>query len=170
MAIMKKHVIGFLSIAALLLSAGVQAAVVNWTGSLDAAQEVPSNASPGTGSAFGTLDDATGLLGWNISWSGLSGQAVAMHFHGPAGPGVNTGVQVNIGSISGLISASIGFAVISASQMNDFLDDKWYINIHTSSFPGGEIRGQVITVPEPSTLALLGLALLGVAAARRAKS
>ena len=77
---------------------------------------------------------------------------------------------MNIGNISGLTSASIGSAAITAAQMIDFLDDKWYINIHTPTFLGGEIRGQVVTVvPEPATLALFGLALLAVAATRRAK-
>ena len=42
-----------------------------------------------------------------------------------------------------------------------------YINFHTVQFPGGEIRGQ-ITVPEPATLTLLGLA--GLAAVRRRRT
>jgi hypothetical protein len=37
-------------------------------------------------------------------------------------------------------------------QLNDSL---WYVNIHTSTFGGGEIRGQIIPVPEPATTGLL---------------
>jgi hypothetical protein len=40
-----------------------------------------------------------------------------------------------------------------------------YLNIHTANFQSGEIRAQLI--PEPATLSLLGLSLLGLAAARR---
>ena len=39
---------------------------------------------------------------------------------------------------------------------------KAYLNIHTSAFPGGEIRGFLVEVPEPSTLALFGFGLLGL--------
>jgi hypothetical protein len=44
--------------------------------------------------------------------------------------------------------------------------DKAYFNIHTTTFGGGEIRG-FLTVPEPATLLLLGLGLVGVVGIRR---
>jgi hypothetical protein len=44
-----------------------------------------------------------------------------------------------------------------------------YLNIHTTNFGGGEIRGQLAVVPEPATWILTGAALAGLAAARRKK-
>lgn len=48
-------------------------------------------------------------------------------------------------------------------------DGKAYLNLHTSAYPGGEIRGLLAPVPEPGTYALMlgGLALLGWAGRQR---
>ena len=99
----KKTLLGLIAMAGILVPAAVQATIIPWSASLNGAQEVPASGSLGSGSAFGTIDDASGALAWNITFSGLSGPLIGIHFHGPAAPGVNAGVRVNIGTISGCL-------------------------------------------------------------------
>lgn len=127
---------------------------------LDGLQETPPNASPGTGGGPGVVnyDDATLNLSWNFSFQDLLAPASAAHFH-KAPPGVAGPVVVPITVPAATSGVSNGNAAITAAQGADLLAGQWYLNIHTSVFPGGEIRGQVIEqVPEPGTLLLLSMA------------
>lgn len=55
-------------------------------------------------------------------------------------------------------------------QEADLRANLWYINIHTVDYPNGEIRGQLLEIPEPEHYAAFaGLALLGLAGYRRFK-
>jgi hypothetical protein len=151
------------------VSPGALATLIPLEATIDGAQANAGagTGSAGTGSATMTYDDLTGLFAWEIEWSGLSGPAVIAHFHGPALPGSNAGVEVNIPVLT---SPSIGSEVISNSQAADLLAGRWYINIHTQQNIGGEIRGQVVrsaVVPLPSSLGLLVVALLGLGLRRR---
>ena len=151
------------------------AALEDFTVSLDGAQD-GGGGRQGSGSGTLTLDTTVNTLTFNnILWSGLSADSTASHIHGPAAPGVSTSVlyplnptytQVGPGIRSGQFSGTLpladgtgGFTI--AQQISQLEGGLWYINIHSdglqNGFPGGEIRGQIIAVPEPSTLALLSL-------------
>jgi hypothetical protein len=130
-----------LSAALLGASAGV-ADTVAMKAELKAANEVPPNASTGSGTADVTYDTASKRVSWKVTYSGLTGGPTAAHFHGPAEPGKNAGVAVPISNIA--TSPSEGSATLSDAQAADLLAGRYYINIHTAANPGGEIRGQVV--------------------------
>jgi hypothetical protein len=109
---------------------------------LTAAQEVPPTSSAGQGSGEFMLDPATKHLTWNVSYSGLTGKALAAHIHGPAAPGSNAGVVVNLAP-QGPGDPIRGSATLTDAQMADLVAGKDYVNIHTAQNKGGEIRGQI---------------------------
>lgn len=119
----------------LAASAGAQ----NYAASIDGLQEVPPNASPGFGSGSFVLDAAK-VLSYNISFSGLVASETASHIHGPASPGVNAGVLFPLPLGSPKIGATPALTATQEGWLNSGL---LYVNIHSSTFPGGEIRGQI---------------------------
>ena len=165
------------SLATLLLATSAGATSFTISASADGAQETPPNASPGTSILTGTYDDATNLLTWSGSFSGLIGTTTDAHFHGPAAVGVPAGVAIHITAAGGgdifplgvTAGAYSGSATITETHESQLLSGLWYLNIHTTFLLGGEIRGQVsaVVVPEPSTAALLGLGLIALARTRR---
>lgn len=99
-------------------------------------------ASPGTGSATISYNQASKELTWTLTWSPLSGPATMAHFHGPAASGANAGVALPIAA-AGMTSPVSGKATLTDAQAADLLAGRWYVNIHTAANPGGEIRGHV---------------------------
>jgi hypothetical protein len=118
------------------------AAQVNLMATLTGTEEVPSNASAGTGTVEATYDTDSNVLNYTITYSGLTGDATAAHFHGPAAPGENAPPAVPIeGSLASPIA---GTATLTDEQEAQLLGGQWYFNLHTAQYPDGEVRGQVL--------------------------
>ena len=115
-------------------------ATQSFRATLSSAAEVPSNASPGTGTLEATFDKASSVLKWKVVYSGLTGPATMAHFHGPAMPGANAGVVVPFPSAA---SPAEGTATLTPAQAADLMAGKWYVNVHTEANKAGEVRGQL---------------------------
>lgn len=121
------------------------------------AQETPATPSTALGKLDVSYSKDTRVLTYTISWSGLTGAVANMHIHGLAPAGFAAGIVQNI------ITASSGIATPNATlygatgkfsgtlnvdgvavKEQDLLNGLYYINIHTATYPSGEIRGQIV--------------------------
>lgn len=186
-------------LASLLVSAviGAQAGVSEYSVSLNGANEAPANASLGTGLGRVLYDDIAHTLKLEVAFSGLTGNVTASHIHaataspftGTAGVATTTptfagfplgatfGVYTNTldltlaGSFnSAYVTANGGTLGTAEVALKTAMDTgRAYLNIHSTFAPGGEIRGFLTSVPEPTTAGLFALGALALARQVRRK-
>jgi hypothetical protein len=71
------------------------------------------------------------------------------------------------GTFSGKWDSTEGNNTTLLLQLPNILAGRSYINFHTTQFGGGEIRGAIAALPEPTSLLLLGTGGLGLIAKLR---
>lgn len=154
---------------------------------------LPTNENPNSasGTATGgellggiTFDDVTSVLSINVGWgsangfSDLTGSATVAHIHGATANGgeaaftQNASSKYNLHTVVGSWNPSAsaggfnGTVAILAGDVPALLNGQFYINVHTSANGPGEIRGNLVQVPEP-TASVMGIAALGLLTLRR---
>lgn len=136
--------------------------IVTFKATLNGAAEVPATTSNGTGTFTATLDTATNVFTYDMTYTGLTGNVTAGHIHGPAAATASAGTTINFGTLPGatfIVGATSGTAhgtatlnaatQITAAVSGDSLKKLLfagltYANIHSSTNGGGEIRGQIL--------------------------
>lgn len=179
------------------LSPGLaQAVPILYTATLSGPAEDPPNASPGTGNALVAYDPVAHTLFVDVDFTDLTAPTTTSHIHccttvpGAGTAGVATATPTFPGFPAGVTAGAYSqtFDLTLASSFNPafvnfnggtlalaenalaagLASGQAYFNIHTSAYPAGEIRGFLVaSVPEPTTLALLGLGFGGLLATRR---
>jgi hypothetical protein len=188
------------SILALGLAPSAHAVPVTFEveAALSGANENPANGSAGTGLAIVDVDTALHTMRVRITFADLAGPTTAAHIHCctappgnvivatlvPAFPGfplgVTSGTSDSTLDLTSLLSYNPAFVTAhggtAAGAEHDLVEGLFagtaYLNIHSSAFGGGEIRGFLAVVPEPALVALFAFAAAAVAGtgARRRRS
>jgi hypothetical protein len=170
-----------LSLFSLLVATSTaDAALLTFSSSLSGANESPANASPATGSVLISWDTDINSMGRGlIQRADRQHHERAIHCCTTVPLTANVGVATTLPTFAGFpagvtagvfdatydmtlassynpafVTASGGTTALAAARLLQGLKDgKAYFNIHTTTFPGGEIRG--FPVPEPASALLL---------------
>src|SRR5262245_34821680 len=188
------------TVVLVLTASAALASPITFVATLTGPGENPPNNSPGTGNATVTMDSALHTLTVSAAFANLLAPTTAAHIHCctvppgtaivatvmPAFPGFPLGVtsgtlpQVTLdmtlaSSYNGAFITANGGTTASAEAVlfSGIAAGTAYFNIHTAApngFPGGEIRGFLAAVPEPSTFVLVGFGVGAILALRRRRN
>lgn len=154
---LRDSLIALLCTVALASSAAAQ---TTYIGVLTGGTEVPPVSTLATGNATVVLNAAQTELSISVQFQNLTSAYTASHIHGPAPAGTNAGVKwgfvgttagwvFGAGNLSGTIT---NFLVtgITATDVTNLNAGNFYVNIHSTTFPGGELRAQLGSAPVPA--------------------
>jgi len=143
-----------------LAIAATASAQTTYTTVLSGLNEVPTVATSATGTATVVLNAAGTQLSVTCQFQNLTGTYANSHIHGPAPLGVNAGVKWGFSGLpagwvftnanhDGTISNFLVSGILAADVAN-LNSGQFYVNIHSNTSPGGEIRGQLGAAPVPT--------------------
>ncbi len=150
----------FIALLCTVALASTAAAQTTYIGVLTGATEVPPVATAATGSATVVLNAAQTQLSVTVQFQNLTNTYTASHIHGPAPAGTNAGVKwgfvgapagwvFGAGSLSGTLTNFI-VTGITPTDVANLNSGNFYVNIHSATFPGGELRAQLGSAPVPA--------------------
>lgn len=121
----------------------IRGQIVDFVALLTADQEDSTPASTGTGYGLFNINRDLNTLSYFVDFKDMTGALTGGHFHGPAHISVSAGI---IHPFTDLISPIEGTWNYDEPMEQVILDSRTYVNLHTSTSPAGEIRGQVTNI------------------------
>lgn len=107
------------------------------TATVNSAQQVPTNPSTATGTFSGTYTTSSGQLTYTVTYQGMT-PSIA-HIHSGA-PGTSGKVEIPFANLTSPITGTV---VLTPEQADNLLNGRMYVNMHSSTYGGGEIRGDI---------------------------
>ena len=168
-----------------------------YEGTLSGLNESPPVASPGTGWGRVTMNTTNTTMRVEASFSGMVGTTTASHIHArndsttPLGGvasqtpsfsgfplGVTAGSYDNTFDMTLASSYNASFITANGGTvggawtalLGKMASGLTYLNVHSSTFGGGELRADLRLVPEPATMVALGIGALALMRKRRKQS
>jgi hypothetical protein len=134
-------------VAALLLPGAALAGGTKLSTDLTGAEEAPGPGdSDATGTADLTLNQGRGTVCYDLSWANIDGTVVAAHIHeGPAGVAGPVVVPLFVGQSFAGTDSDAACVTADRALIKDIRKNptEYYVNVHSSVFPAGAIRGQL---------------------------
>ena len=112
-----------------------------FSGTLTGTEQVPSVTSNGSGTGIVSVDPATNQMKATIVTADITGTQAHIHLgaSGIVGPVVFPMTESEAGS--GVWTTTV---TLTSDQLNQLKTGNYYFNVHTTAFPEGEIRGQIL--------------------------
>jgi len=148
MLLRRPHLVGAVIAPAVLTLVLATSAVAGGrpvSASMTGANEFPGPGDPdGAGRVTLTLNQGRGKVCWNIKVENITLPATAAHIH-PGVAGTANPPVVDLGA-PGADGTSVGCTTgVSKALIKDIRQHpaNYYVNVHTTDYPGGAIRGQL---------------------------
>lgn len=120
-------------------SSGFNTSELKFTANLTSNQETPSLTTKAKGTATLTLNTADNVGTLNLTFQDLTGKHESTNIHGPAFRNVSASPIIGL-PLGQLNNFKINF---TPDQVKYLKEGKLYINIYTSYYTSGQIRGQL---------------------------
>ena len=131
--------------------------VVDFPIILSARQVTDTTVSNGSATGTITVDTSTGAISGTFTAKDLDAAITAAHIHkGVAGVSGSVVIPFQQGNDANTWNIPDS-TVLDAAQLADLFAGKFYVNVHSSAHPGGEIRGQIV----PATITVIRTELEG---------